>query len=414
MVGVLLLSEITVRKSGKKPFDDMLYTGLKIILDELDSGYEVCSGENIKNYTHILVSLTSTMDVENLIYTLTSYDTGKAVIVVGGAGCINIRSYKDLIDIAVFGRAEGQINSIIDGIEFDNVWRKSTDRQIEGTYKVRQAQSLSGSEVSVGCPRKCAFCQYTWVRKSIGGQYHHGDDMKTEEDDFEKIKIIKSGRYTTAFDGLSEETRIKVNKYWCKKNDIKTKFNEIYRNQNITKAVVIKLFQIIGYPWETKKSFFNDLEENTNLWEEIGKGNTGKRIVIMYLFTPFSPEPLTPMQYESANIYDNWRHYLGDNKCYKIFDKYNINVFTIPQINSGFTLAKRVLINRAENNNAEIIRKIILNKQLKKMKADVAVKSMLNHVSPSIFNKIETGGFDYLKTYINIPEWNSKTTEVTT
>jgi len=408
MVGVLLLSEITQRQNGKRPFDNMLYTGLKIVLDELEEEYEVCGGKDINKYGYVLVSLTSVMDVENLMYTLSSYAKGKAIIVVGGAGCINIRSYKDLIDIAVFGRAEGQINGIINGIEYDNVWRQSTDPDVEGEYIIRQATKLTEQESSIGCPRKCAFCQYTWTRKSMGGRYHHGGDISSEEDDFEKIRFTKPGHYTTAFDGLSEATRKRVNKHWCKEEDIKKKFKEIYTNNRIDKAVCIKLFQIIGYPWETKQTLFEDIRENTKTWGRVGRGNKqNKRIVVMYLFTPFSPEPLTPMQYEKANIVDNWREYLGGGSCYKIYDDNNINVFTLPQINSGFTLAKRVMVNRATNGNAEIIRKIILNKKLKALKAATAVSSILPHIGNDIFNEIgdEYSGFGYLSTYIKIPEF---------
>jgi len=410
-IGVLILHKKTDRgKSKTKSFDDLLYLGLKIILEDLKQEYEYISFVNIKDYDFVLVSLTSVMDVENIICTLGKADKGKCKIIVGGSGCINIRSYIGYIDIAVFGRADNQINEIIDGAEFDNVWRKDKDPELKGSYIIRQVNKLNEKENTIGCPRKCYFCQYTWTRKMIGERYHHGIDLKVDEDDFQKLEIKRSGRYTTAFDGLSASSRIAVNKTWCSVEEIKNKINGIYNNQKIIKPVNIKLFQIVGFPWESEQTFITDLKENKSYWRRVDRKNKKKRIIFMYVFTPFSPEPLTPMQYSRANIIDNWREYLGGAKCHNIYgDKTtDIEAFTLPQIPGGFTLAKRVLINRCTKELKEKIVKIL--EYPKQKSVYVMVKNVIQYIGMDIFNKIDPqeAGFNYLKTYCNVNKLDGK------
>jgi hypothetical protein len=383
----------------------MLYIGLRIILDDLNEDYEFCSSATLRNYQYALVSLTSTMDVENLINTLEHVDKGNCKVVVGGSGCVNIRAYSDLIDIAVFGRAEGQINDILSGKELPNVWRKDVDPKIESIYHVRQSDEPTKSEMTIGCPNKCYFCQYSWTRKATAKRYTHGGDLKIDEDDFRNLQITKSGRYTTAFDGLSERTRFAVNKTWITKGDIRNKFDGIYENEEIKKPINMKIFNIVGYPWETRETVSIDFVENGKLWKEIDRNSGEKRIVLMYYFTPFSPEPLTPMQYSKSNPMINWHTEIGHGKCVCIWGGKDINAFTLPQINSGITLAKRVLINRCRESDRNGVRAVLQNRKIRTMSASLAMHAVATSgvIDCSLFGEIEPGfaGFDYLRTYCN-------------
>ena len=59
------------------------------------------------------------------------YHKGNCFVVAGGAGCVNICSIYDFIDMAVFGRAEGQAHQIIDKQSAPNIWTKQDDPNIE-------------------------------------------------------------------------------------------------------------------------------------------------------------------------------------------------------------------------------------------------------------------------------------------
>ena len=405
-IGVLLLDVVTDRGStADRCFDDMLYLGLHIVLDDLTEPYEFCSSATIRNYNFVLVSLTSPMDVENLVNTLEGLDKGKAKIIVGGNGCVNIRAYSDLIDIAVFGRADGQINEILVGSELPNVWRRAIDPDISRHYEVRQSDTATKNETTIGCPNKCYFCQYTWVRRATSDRYHHGGDLRIDEDDFKSLVIQKSGRYTTAFDGCSERTRYAVGKTWITRDDIAAKVDGIYNCPTIEKAVNIKIFNIVGYPWESAKTWRDDMGTEGEMWAALDRGKGARRIVLMYYFTPFSPEPLTPMQYSRSQPQTNWHTEIGHGKCVCIWNGVDINAFTLPQINSGLTLMKRVLINRCRESDRRGVRSMLRNKKLRALSASLAVRAVLDAeiIDRRLFDEIEPGlaGFDYLRSYAN-------------
>jgi len=184
-IGVLLFYDKINRGTRDNSFDKLPYHGFKYILSELEHPYEVINISQIKECDFVLCSLTSVMDIENLIYAFETYkpDKGRCKIIVGGFGCINIASIYDYIDIAVFGRAEEQINDIIAGVEFPNVWRKDRDVGLEGKYIIRQPDALLPFESMVGCRNKCYFCHYSWTRKYIGTGNYDPVNAPFPEDD---------------------------------------------------------------------------------------------------------------------------------------------------------------------------------------------------------------------------------------
>ena len=101
-IGVLILNNIVDRATNKKKdFHDLSNFGLKAILSELNEPYEFCHPEDINRFEIILISLTSVMDVENLIYTMEKFApldiTTK--IIVGGFGVCNIKLIVSYIDV---------------------------------------------------------------------------------------------------------------------------------------------------------------------------------------------------------------------------------------------------------------------------------------------------------------------------
>lgn len=403
-IGILLFYDKINRGGRDNSFDKLPYNGLKYILSELAYNYEIINITQIKDYDYVLCSLTSVMDIENLVYVFETYKPhkGNCKIIVGGSGCINITSIYDYIDIAVFGRAEGQINDIINGVEFDNVWKKEKDPEIEGKYFIRQAVNLLPFETLIGCRNKCSFCQYTWTREYKGEGNYSPVNAPFPEDDWRGLTIENSGRYLTAWDGLSEKTRFKVNKR-ISDDDIREKIISWYRF-NREKVVNLKIYNIIGYPWETADSISSDLINLRNIFHECDqkRGGPGNRVLIMMMFTPFSPEPLTPMELLKPNIDIIWRDFFEKHGRNIYGDKNtDIECFILPQINSSYTLAKRVMINRCTLSDRKYIQNVLKNKKIDSLSSYQQIEQLkkYNGFPFYLFGKIDKSPVQYLNTY---------------
>jgi hypothetical protein len=385
-IGVLRLIEVRKTKRAYSNF------GMDAILSELKESWELCHPETMNNYKIVLISLTSVMDVENLIYTFEKYgpETVTAKIIIGGFGVININMIVDYIDIAVFGRAEGQINEIINGFTFSNVWRKVYDPMVEREYKIRQPQYLLKGEVSVGCRGRCSYCQYGHIRKSLGRaeKYHPGKSISTPETDWNGLVVDKAGKYITAWDGWSEDTRRRVNKPISDK-DIISKLVDIGNDPTIDGTVSLKTYQIVGYPWETAESVLNDIEHTGRMLSDIDKKIDGK-IVLAFCVTPFGPEPLTPMANEPANITTDWRALLAG---YRVYDGDNVRAFIITAISGPFTLLKRMWINRAGLGDIERFKSMVFDSRIKRIPERYKVGWLLDNgvVDISLFGAQEKG-----------------------
>lgn len=364
-IGVLMLSKIVDRRFGKaKHFQETSF-GLKAVLNELTEPYEVCYPELINNYEYILISITSVMDIENLIYTFEKHcpEDIKPTIIIGGFGVINIGLITKYIDVAVFGRAEGQIDAIISGWQFPNVWRKFDDPLIEGQYIVRQPQWLLPGENNVGCRNHCMYCQYAHIRQSIGKptKYDPGQGTTVQETDWQGLVIDKPGRYTTAWDGWSQETRLRVQKP-ITDNSIYNKLAAI-NSLNIDKAITIKVFQIVGYPWETSESVLSDIDHVSTMLKRLD-GEIGYRLNIAFLNTPFGPEPLTPMECEPANIGVNWNELISGKQVYY---GTHIKAYNITAVSGPYALLKRLIINRGTSHHLDMFKDIAFNRRLKNL-----------------------------------------------
>jgi hypothetical protein len=107
----------------------------------------------------------------------------------------------------------------------------------------------------------------------------------------------------------------------------------------------LKVFMIVGYPWETPESVKEDILKLRDTLSRVKPGRG--RVMMMITTTPFSPEPLTAMENEAANIDVNWREILLDDAYRCIYDSQHLNAFFLPQIPGPLSLFKRVVANRA-------------------------------------------------------------------
>jgi len=367
-VAALVLTGGKIRPNTKrKTFDSFGFLGLRMVIDDFKrAGVNVlyCTMSTVCDYDMVLFSITAPEDITTFLKSVKSgeYKKDKAFVVAGGAGCVNICSIYDYIDMAVFGRAEGQEENILNKKSAPNIWVKSEDPNIENIYNMRQVHHLHKDENNAcGCRNKCFFCQYTWTRKLVGKNYTAGNDGNTiNEEDFKSLNLSKPGRYTTGIDGLSYTTRKRVNKGFVTDQIIKEKF-EAAIALGYEKAYMLKLFGIVGYPWETVHTAREDAKAFGRLFDGIDeKYNRGRLMAAIHL-TPFSPEPLTPMEHAPVNIKVNWRRCFG-GRSYALINNERINVFIGPYTTTEPTLSRRVLINRCRLGERQKLFSVVTSK----------------------------------------------------
>lgn len=393
-IGVMVMTEWAGRESGQS-------VGLSAILGELREPWEYCPPAFINQYAYVLVSLTSVTDIETLIFNMevNAPKEKNCVIIAGGFGVVNINLIIPYIDVAVFGRAEGQINEIITGHSPANVWRKADDPCWEQQYTLRQPRYLVKGERSVGCHNKCHFCQYTHTRRSIGDAARYDPGMRIQETDWHGLEVAEAGRYTTAWDGWSDDTRRKVNKP-VTDSSIIDKLITI-GNAGIEGTVMMKVFQIVGYPWETMASVREDIRRTGELLREIDRAISG-RITITFLLTPFGPEPLTPMENDPANIDADWRELNNLRVC----NGDNLKATILPFTTGPYTLLKRMMINRARYGDTETFKRVAYSKELLQMPDALRVPWLMK------YGHIDKGKLQGSKIPLTVEERGGKQAEM--
>lgn len=317
--------------------------GLDAVCDELTVNVmRTVTPETVDDCDIALCSLCSPQDTLALACALDRRPQSK--LIVGGHGVYPFREWRHLTHRIAFGRVEDAVDDCILGDSaLPWCYDYDRDKDLIGHYVIRQARRLLKGESSVGCNGACKFCQYRATRRQFGGAYGNSNrGAAVLEDRWENVKA-QPGQQTTALDGLSEATRKRVGKP-VDDDQIVDKLTWCLRR--IAGIMRLKVFMIVGYPWETADSVREDLLRLRDVLSRVRPGPCGGRIMMMVTWTPFSPEPLTPMEDEPANIDTNWRDIIlhDDYRC--IFDSPHLNAFSLPQIPGPLTLYRRVAVNR--------------------------------------------------------------------
>jgi len=332
------------RNSSKKRSIEFTY-GLNAVCAELSANVTdvVDPSKRFPEIDILLHSITSPMGVYDMIGALEKKPKRTRVI-VGGQGVYGFWGWREVVDRIMFGRAEGVVDSIIlDNSPLGYCYDYKLDPNVVNTYYIRQARKLLSGEDSVGCSGRCLFCQYSATRKTLGNKDYSGSGRfghRVVEDRWQNIQV-KTGNQTVALDGFSEQTRKRVNKPISNLEIIDT-LNKVIRD--LDGIMRLKVFQIVGYPWDSARSVKNDILEFRSTLSQVRSGKG--RVMMLVCVTPFSPEPLTSMAKEPADIETDWRGILlhDDFRC--IIDLPHINAFVLPQIPGPLTLYKRLAINR--------------------------------------------------------------------
>ena len=294
---------IYVQRRYSKPtykvesYDARIWSGIEMVADVLRrSGQEVgyCCDSTVAEQDVALVSVTGQCDWYSFIRERVRWPKGTRTTIVGGAAVLNIEPFLEYADCFVFGRGEGLIVPLVEGIAAKErfrhesvVWADEYNResprrimQTDGAYPHSLRLSTSGdkrleewSEPGLGCRRKCLFCAVTWHRRHIesGGvdcSMGYGRLPKAYERTFWDLDLDNppswhvAGRLKTiGMDGFSERLRVGIGKPIT--NDMLFRFLSGLSRSGVVPGH-FKLFNIVGYPSETEedwREFYQVLEE---------------------------------------------------------------------------------------------------------------------------------------------------------
>lgn len=337
-IAVYVLNKNAKKTYKKECFNIRLNAGISIVIDILRrQGYEVdfCSSANVHNYDIVLFAITSDCDWWPFIAERVKWQKGNYKVIVGGAGVLNVRPFLPYVDYFVLGRAEGVIDKLIVALdkygEYDgdsvinsktfNCEKEYYINQVEQPYPypITLENGKEYCENIIGCNHKCLFCGYTWHRKLLNAKTFEYSWLWSGSADTERaildinngIAINWNKLRTTAIDGMSERLRFMVNK----KITNEMLINFITNLAKCEKPHQVKFFNIVGYPTETERDWF----EFKNIIKEADStfAKQEKQTCILLHNTPFRPMPATPMACE-AMAYKNYRReiakILGEGK----------------------------------------------------------------------------------------------------
>lgn len=375
-VGVYIFTHAIKKRVTKKResyFDGLNYIGLRYILSEIDmSRYEICyvSSASVNTVDYLLVPLISYYDVYNLLNEFAGRRI-KPRVIVGGPGLINVELLADIADVAILGRGEGMIMHVLDDdLRFDGVYYKDVNHDLHAPLSVRPLSTYIEiddntlgryTEVSIGCQRKCYFCEYSWKNKyqNQTGVYHSGlidRETRLEELDWREYK---NKDLVTAIDGIDEQTRRCVNKdISCE--TIKAKINEIYEQKR--DYLSLKLYCLLGYPFEREFVPQETLEAITSC----SRAGSGIRLNIVVVSPHFMPMPYTPMECEPVNQI-NFRDKI-DKFDFKPWQTGNVKVFWPARLaSSPVNAMEATVVNRAGRGDAALIARVLCSAKYRSM-----------------------------------------------
>ena len=385
-IGIYVFTDFIKQRVAKKRdtfFDGQNYIGLRYIVSELSSANEISyvSKDTVNSVDFVLVSLTSYYDVANLINDL----HGKKIaskIICGGAGYNNVDLLREIVDFGIIGRAETLVPRLLDGDYEDGIYVKENNiilthqmiiQPVRKFIKIQDKILRMYDEKSVGCPRKCFFCEYSWKHKYTSDSKQYGSGIESREVLLQDIDFskYKNKDFVTAIDGATEQTRHIINKP-IKNSDITEMCNKIYQD-NVKDYVSLKLYCLLGYPFE--KQFYPD-----EVIEAVirSRRNSNKKLNIVVVSPHFMPMPFTPMENEPLN----WIDFRLEIEKYDFnaIPKGNINLFWPSRLaSSPLSAAEATVLNRGTINDIVAIKSVLCNSKYKGLKPFVKRKVLEKH-----------------------------------
>lgn len=284
----------TGKQKKQRFFIDEKQFGYKVISKQLSERFDLkyISQKQINDYEYVFMSCVSWYDFYSFLAATKHVDI-KSKLIIGGPGVLNVELLKGKCYAAVIGRCDFNPLEIIDGCNRSNV--VYPDRWSGEPVSIGQPEKLHEGEMSVGCNKKCYFCEYGWrynLYPKCDGKYRSGPEI---EDFIRNADFSKKRRIITGLDGLTEKERHCVNKSLTHDELISC----LERTDDAKDHVVLKLYSVTGFP--ILKNNNNDYQELINAVGKAGKTKKYTTTVILYT-SHFVPMPNTPMESEPINF----------------------------------------------------------------------------------------------------------------
>lgn len=394
-------------------FDGQNYIGLRYIVKEIKQKVQNCeisyvSKDNVNSVDYALISLTSYYDEINLINELHGRKI-TAKLIVGGAGFNNVGLLRDIVDFGIVGRGENIVYKILLGDYEDGIYVKDKNYNLTTPLKIQTLREFitiedkgigTYKEQSVGCPRKCFFCEYSFKHKFCTRAKGYTSSVTNLETLLQDLvwPDNKGKDLISAVDGTTERTRMLINKPISNK-DITNKMMEIYEASR--DHYFLKLYCLVGYPFEDK---FRP-EELLDSILSARRDGTSHRLDVLICSPHFCPMPFTPLECEPVNFH-NFRK---DIEQYNFGEAMNGNIRVIWPVaiaNSPIKAAEECVINRADVNECDTIKRILCQPKYMNLNFAQKVKVMekyfwkymgrVDSVLPYIFRNNDTENFKKL------------------
>lgn len=355
-VGIYVFTDQIKARTTKKReayFDGQNYIGLRYIVSQLPKDrveISYVSKDTVNSVDWVFVSLTSYYDVINIISEL----HGRAVtakVYMGGAGYNNVGLLRDLADVGCVGRGEDTGWPVITGEPVDGLYYRESNRDLTEPIRIRGLQHYISiddafvgryEEQSLGCPRKCLFCEYSWKHRYARKETGYKSGLLNREVLFGDLdwSAYHNKDLVTAIDGATERTRRIIRKP-IRNREITDKMLEIYDAPR--DYVSLKLYCLLGYPFET--AF--EPEETVEAILAARRQGSRHRANVLMVSPHFMPMPFTPMECEPVN-WMNFRDRIRDYDWDK-FGTGNINCYWPWRLaSSPISAAEATILNRAD------------------------------------------------------------------
>lgn len=407
--------------------------GMAVVIDILKrNGYAVdfAGSATVHNYDVVLVQITSDCDWWDFIAERITWQKGNYKVIVGGAGVLNVRPFLPFIDYFVLGRAENNIDLLIDALnkygeyESDNVINSKTFN-INKNYYLKQVNEIYPYDIAlengdnyhedvVGCNHKCLFCGYTWHRKqakveefNYSGLWNGGKDRERAMIDMDNgvaVDLVKLR--TTAIDGLSERLRFMVNK----KISNQMLINFLIKLASCEKPHQVKFYNIVGYPTETIDDWLDFKKQIKIADSEFKKQD--KQTSILLHSTPFRAMPATPLACKPMS-YKNYRgeigKQLGQGLKGNIFYQGNA-MWAVESMatESLCTVIQSAIVWRGTEQDTDNFVKLACNKKFNTANSVIKQITLEKYFDvKNLFTELtlETLPTKYLRTYAKVEKW---------
>ncbi len=369
--------------------DARQFVGLRIVINELEkAGYSVdyAGIATVHEYDIALVSITALSDWYSFIAEKSRWRPSECRVLVGGAGCLNVEPVLQHFYAAMIGRGEDLIVPLVAGIERGDRFEHesivySDDFSPDRAYRIKQAERSYPDEIqlhkgapwqegSIGCNHRCLFCSYTYSRKqNVEGVFswdHKGGTINMSERECAPLDY-ESGEYevnfnlirTTAIDGSSERLRFGVGKKI--KNDTVKAFVRDCVSSDASPRLV-RIFNIVGYPTETKSDYEEIIRVFREADESIEKSQPKKKWLFSLQNNPFIAYPATPLACAPMRFYDfhgGIRKELGLNlEKFRLYEGAHLDLLESWTIEGLPQIALNAIMARGAQEDAENITKI--------------------------------------------------------